>query len=172
MDSTIIEISGLTRRFAENTAVNQLSLTVFAGEVFGFLGHNGAGKTTTVRLLNGVLEPHSGSIQVLGLDPIADGPALRARTGVLTESASLDGRLTARENLLIFADLFGVPKISRQSRVDELLDFFELTAHARSQVAGFSTGKPIPHLRPRRQRRQLRGLRLPRGQVPVIAGWR
>lgn len=140
MDSTIIEISGLTRRFAENTAVNQLSLTVLAGEVFGFLGHNGAGKTTTVRLLNGVLEPHSGSIRVLGLDPIADGPALRARTGVLTESASLDGRLTARENLLIFADLFGVPKIHRQSRVDELLDFFELTAHARSQVAGFSTG--------------------------------
>ena len=77
-----------------------------AGEIFGFLGHNGAGKTTTVRLLNGVLEPTTGDARVLGLDPQALGPALRAKTGVLTETPSLDERLTARDNLSIYADSY------------------------------------------------------------------
>ena len=96
MSSPVIQISALSRRFGEKNAVDQLTLAVQTGEIFGFLGHNGAGKTTTVRLLNGVLEPTSGGAQVLGLDPQAAGPALRARTGVLTETPSLDERLTAR----------------------------------------------------------------------------
>lgn len=101
----------------ENIAIDKLNLEVRAGEVFGYLGHNGAGKTTIVRLLNGVLEAHSGNIRALGLDPINDGPALRAHTGVLTESASLDTRLTARDNLCIYADLFGVPRDSVPARI-------------------------------------------------------
>jgi len=105
MNTTIITVENLTRRFDDNVAVDNLTLEVHAGEVFGFLGHNRAVKTTTVRLLNGVLEPHGGTARVLGLDPITDGPALRARTGVLTESASLDSRLTAWDNLEIYADL-------------------------------------------------------------------
>lgn len=140
MNENIIQIKNLTRRFQEVTAVNGLTLSVRAGEIFGFLGHNGAGKTTTVRLLNGVLESHAGSALVLGLDPISDGPALRARTGVLTESASLDGRLTARDNLQIYADLFGVPRTVSPSRVEELLAFFNLSDHAGAKVSTFSTG--------------------------------
>lgn len=140
MNTPIIKIENLTRRFGEKTAIDQLSLEVRAGEIFGFLGHNGAGKTTTVRLLNGVLESHSGSARVLGLDPIADGPALRARTGVLTESASLDTRLTAYENLQIYADLFAVPHSRVAARVKELLAFFELSENANAKVATFSTG--------------------------------
>jgi ABC-2 type transport system ATP-binding protein len=140
MNKSIIHLKNLTRCFGENTAVDQLSLEVQAGEIFGFLGHNGAGKTTTVRLLNGVLEPHGGSARVLGLDPIADGPALRARTGVLTESASLDTRLTARDNLQIYADLFGVPREIVNLRVDELLQFFDLSESADAKVTTFSTG--------------------------------
>ena len=140
MDTSIICINNLTRRFGETTAVNDLSLDVYPGEVFGFLGHNGAGKTTTVRLLNGILESHAGTVRVFGLDPIKDGPMLRRRTGVLTESASLDTRLTARENLQIYADLFGVPVPQVKARVDELLDFFGLTKHAEDKVATFSTG--------------------------------
>jgi ABC-2 type transport system ATP-binding protein len=140
MTETIIHAENLTRRFGEKTAVDQLSLEVQAGEIFGFLGHNGAGKTTTVRLLNGVLESHGGSARVLGLDPIADGPTLRARTGMLTESASLDTRLTARDNLQIYADLFGVPREIVSLRVDELLRFFDLSENAEAKVATFSTG--------------------------------
>jgi ABC-2 type transport system ATP-binding protein len=86
MPDPIIAANGLTRRFDEAVAVDALTLEVYPGEVFGFLGHNGAGKTTTVRLLNGVLTPSAGQARVLGLDPIADGPALRRQTGVLTET--------------------------------------------------------------------------------------
>jgi ABC-2 type transport system ATP-binding protein len=110
MLSPVIQISSLTRRFGKTNAVDQITLDVQAGEIFGFLGHNGAGKTTTVRLLNGVLESTSGEAKVLGLDPQTQGPALRARTGVLTETPSLDERLTARDNLTIYADLYNVPR--------------------------------------------------------------
>lgn len=82
MTTTVIAAQQLTRRFGDKTAVDALTLEVQAGEVFGFLGHNGAGKTTTVRLLNGVLESHAGSARVLGLDPVADGAALRAHRRV------------------------------------------------------------------------------------------
>ena len=140
MSATIISSENLTRRFGDKNAVSNLNLEVHSGEVFGFLGHNGAGKTTTVRLLNGVLEAHGGKIRVLGLDPITDGPALRARTGVLTESASLDDRLTARDNLHIYADLFGVPRDKVASRASELLEFFELSEQADAKVATYSTG--------------------------------
>jgi ABC-2 type transport system ATP-binding protein len=72
-------------------AVERLTMEVHPGEVFGFLGHNGAGKTTTIRLLNGVLAPSDGTARVLGMDPMRDGPALRRRTGILTETPSVDG---------------------------------------------------------------------------------
>ena len=140
MSSPIIQVENLTRRFGDNIAVNDLSFEVKAGEVFGFLGHNGAGKTTTVRLLNGVLEAHGGSIRVLNMDPIDDGPSLRTHTGVLTESASVENRLTARDNLLIYADLFNVPSEKVSARVSELLEFFGLGDHTDEKVEAFSTG--------------------------------
>ena len=136
----VITINQLTRRFKETVAVNDLSLEVRAGEIFGFLGHNGAGKTTTVRLLNGVIEPTSGSMRVLGLDPQADGPALRARTGVLTETPSMDERLTAWDNLSIYADLYGVPRADVRPRIHELLAEFDLADRAQEKVGGYSKG--------------------------------
>jgi ABC-2 type transport system ATP-binding protein len=139
MATPVIETSSLTRRFGEKNAVDQLGLQVNAGEIFGFLGHNGAGKTTTVRLLNGVLEPTSGGARVLGMDPQAQGPALRLRTGVLTETPSLDERLTARDNLSIYAELYSLPRPVR-GRVDELLDEFELGDRAGEKVGGYSKG--------------------------------
>lgn len=140
MSSPVIQISSLTRRFGETKAVDQLTLDVQAGEIFGFLGHNGAGKTTTVRLLNGVLESTSGEAKVLGLDPQTQGPALRARTGVLTETPSLDERLTARDNLSIYADLYNVPLADVSARVDFLLAEFELADRADEKVGGYSKG--------------------------------
>jgi ABC-2 type transport system ATP-binding protein len=140
MSSPVIQTSSLARRFGHQNAVDQLTLEVQAGEIFGFLGHNGAGKTTTVRLLNGVLEPTSGEARVLGLDPQAEGPALRARTGVLTETPSLDERLTARDNLSIYADLYNVPQADVHDRVNSLLSEFELADRADEKVGGYSKG--------------------------------
>jgi ABC-2 type transport system ATP-binding protein len=138
--NAVISINHLTRCFKETTAVNQLDLEVQAGEIFGFLGHNGAGKTTTVRLLNGVIEPTSGSMSVLGLNPQIDGPALRARTGVLTETPSMDERLTAWENLSIYADLYGVPRSEVRQRIHSLLTEFDLADRAQEKVSGYSKG--------------------------------
>jgi len=130
----------LTRRFGELTAVDNLAIEVGQGEIFGFLGHNGAGKTTTIRLLNGVLEPSGGSIQVLGLDPMHQGPQLRRRTGVLTENPSLDERMTARENLTFYANLYDVPVDRVKPRIEELLETFELQERADEKVGGYSKG--------------------------------
>ncbi len=136
----VIATHNLTRRFGDVVAVDLLSLDVHAGEVFGFLGHNGAGKTTTVRLLNGVLAPSGGTARVLDLDPLDSGPLLRRRTGVLTETPSLDERLTGRENLQIYADLYDVPYTAVPGRVEELLETFELAHRADEKVGGYSKG--------------------------------
>ena len=140
MTDPVIVASDLGRRFGETVAVNQLELTVQAGEVFGFLGHNGAGKTTTIRMMNGILTPTTGSARVLGLDPMVDGTQLRSRTGVLTETPSLDERLTGRDNLTIYADLYRVPKDEVQARVDELLTGFDLIDRADDKAGGYSKG--------------------------------
>jgi ABC-2 type transport system ATP-binding protein len=140
MAAPVIQTSSLSRRFGEKNAVDHLTLEVQTGEIFGFLGHNGAGKTTTVRLLNGVLEPTSGNATILGLDPQTEGPALRAQTGVLTETPSLDERLTARENLSVYAELYNVPRGDVPGRVHALLTEFELAERADEKVGGYSKG--------------------------------
>jgi len=135
-----IETESLTVSFGSVVAVDALDLVVASGEVFGFLGHNGAGKTTTVRVLNGLLRPSAGRSTVLGLDPLADGSALRRRTGVLTETPALDERLTARENLTFFAAFYGIEGTQAAHRVDELLDIFELSERADERVDRYSKG--------------------------------
>jgi ABC-2 type transport system ATP-binding protein len=139
-DQVVIMTERLSRRFGETQAVDALTLDVHRGEVFGFLGHNGAGKTTTVRLLNGVLAPSEGHARVLGMDPATEGAALRQRTGVLTETPSLDEKLTARENLTIYAELYDVPKTAIPDRVMTLLDDFALADRADELVGGYSRG--------------------------------
>lgn len=139
-DTGAIAIEGLTRDFGAVRALDGLTLTVARGQVAGLLGHNGAGKTTSIRILNGLLAPTSGRASVLGMDPQRHGPQIRARTGVLTETPSLDERLTARENLAFAAQLFGVPSASVASRVVELLATFGLSERADDRAAGFSRG--------------------------------
>jgi ABC-2 type transport system ATP-binding protein len=141
MNSNIAFVTdGLTRHFGEVVAVDHLTLEVQAGEVFGFLGHNGAGKTTTVRMLNGVLAPTSGTARVLGLAPVEQGPALRRRTGVLTETPSLDERLTGRENLEIYAALYGIRRREIAARVKELMEVFQLDGRADEKASDYSKG--------------------------------
>ena len=135
-----LEATGLTRRFGEVTALEDVSFSIPAGQVVGLLGHNGAGKTTTIRLLNGLLSPSSGSARTLGRDPWEDGPAVRARSGVLTETPSLDERMTAREAMRFWAELWNVPRAEVPSRIDALLERFELARRADDRVGGYSRG--------------------------------
>jgi len=136
-----IEAHELSRTFGPTVALDGLSFELQAGEVLALLGPNGAGKTTTVRLLNGVLRPDRGGARVLGLDPVTDGEALRRRTGVLTENAGLDDRLTARENLTFVARIRGLEGRDGERRVDELLGRFGMSDRAGDKVQGFSTGQ-------------------------------
>ena len=140
-----IAISGLTRRFVRKnappiTAVDDLSLTIEAGEVFGVLGPNGAGKTTTVRLLNGLLSPTEGSARVLGLDPAQEGDAVRQQTGVLTETPSLYDTLSARQNLAFFGELYNLDPHDIPSRIDALLEEMGLSTRADDPVGTYSKG--------------------------------
>lgn len=136
----IIYTRGLTRHFGAKVAVADLTLEIEAGEVFGFLGHNGAGKTTTVRLLNGILAPTRGEARLFGLNPLTDGPAIRRQTGVLTETPSLDDRLTARTSLQIFGRIYNVPSTQLAARVEWLLQTFRLQAYADQKIGGYSKG--------------------------------
>jgi len=136
----VVEASGLTRRFGAKVAVDALDLVVARGEVLALLGHNGAGKTTTIRMLAGVLTPTAGTARVFGLSPFEHGPAVRARLGVLPEEHALEERLTARQNLRYYADLYGYPEDRVSARVDEMLARFGLSDAADRKVGGFSKG--------------------------------
>ena len=136
----IIRIENLTHCFKDRAALKNLSYTVKAGEIFALLGPNGAGKTTTIRLLNGLYQPTSGSLRVLGLDPLKDGNQLRQQTGVLTETNALYERLSARQNLLFFGTLYGMPAAALRDRIAELLKFFNLEDRANEKVGAYSKG--------------------------------
>jgi len=137
----VVETYELSRSFRGEPAVQALTIDVAPGEVIALLGPNGAGKTTTVRLLNGVLRPDSGSARVLGLDPATEGDELRRRTGVLSENAGLDDRLTARENLVTHGRIRGMGRADAERRADDLLERFGMADRASHLVQGFSTGQ-------------------------------
>ncbi len=139
--TALIQTHSLGRTFGDHTAVDDLTLRVEPGEILALLGPNGAGKTTTVRLLNGVLAPTSGSSTVLGYDPATEGDILRHYTGVLTENAGLDDRLTARENLAFAAQMRGMDRDTIDRRVGQLLEQFDLNDLADRRTQGFSTGQ-------------------------------
>jgi ABC-2 type transport system ATP-binding protein len=136
-----IETHDLTRSFPSGVALDGLTIDVQPGEVLALLGPNGAGKTTTVRLLNGILTPDRGHATVLGLDPSVHGDDVRRRTGVLTEHAGLDERLTARENLTLTGRMRGLDRAWSEKRTSELLEQFGMSDRADVQVQGTSTGQ-------------------------------
>lgn len=130
----------LERRFGSTVALAGVSFTVAAGEVVGLLGHNGAGKTTTLRILLGLLRPHGGTVRVFGLEPLIEGERVRARTGVVGEWPGLDERLTGRQLLSIFADLYAVPQRLQRQRISDLLECFGLNEVADRRVGTYSAG--------------------------------
>ena len=138
--TTAIESEGLSRNFGHLRAVSELDLKIDIGEVFGFLGPNGSGKTTTVRLLNCLLKPSSGWAKVMGYHLVESPTEIRRRTGVLTETAALYERLSAVENLKVFARLYGLSQVKASQRIDDLLEFLGLSARRDDAVGSFSTG--------------------------------
>jgi lipooligosaccharide transport system ATP-binding protein len=136
----MVRARGLVKRFGEFTAVDGIDVTIERGEAFGFLGPNGAGKSSTMRMIGCVSPPSGGELTVLGRDPQRDGSAIRARLGVVPQQDSLDTELTVRDNLLIYARYFGLPRAQARSKADELLEFAQLTDRADSIVEPLSGG--------------------------------
>ena len=136
----LVSARGLTKRFGELTAVDGIDVAVSRGEAFGFLGPNGAGKTSAMRMIGCVSPPSAGELQVLGMDPAVDGPAIRARLGVVPQRDTLDEELTVRENLLVYGRYFGLPRTTVRERAAELLEFAQLAERADSKVEPLSGG--------------------------------
>jgi ABC-2 type transport system ATP-binding protein len=135
-----IEVAGLTKKYGETVAVENLSLTVPAGSMFGFLGPNGSGKSTTIGCLTGLLDPTSGEIRILG-EPFRDGAvALKRRIGVMPESLGLFDALYAHEFLFFQARMFGLDEETARRRVGELLDAMELGGTGKKRLSEFSAG--------------------------------
>jgi len=134
----MIKTQGLTRRFGDLVAVNDLNLEVEKGEIFGFLGPNGAGKTTTIRMLAALIAPSSGEATVAGLHLGRENRAIREHVGVLTETPGLYKRLSAIDNLLFFAKLYGVPEPRKQA--ERYLQLFELWDRRDDLAGSFSKG--------------------------------
>jgi ABC-2 type transport system ATP-binding protein len=136
----MIRVSNLKKTFGSVTAVNDVSFEVAAGEIFAFLGPNGAGKTTTIKMLTTLLKPTAGSIELDGLDPLKQQNEARKRFGIVFQDPSLDGDLTAWENMEIHGVLYHVPHKVRRRRTEELLKLFELWERRDDQVKKFSGG--------------------------------
>lgn len=134
----MITINNLTKSFGDILAVDNLSLNIESGEVFGILGPNGAGKTTTIRMLSSLIGPTSGSATVAGLEVGKDNQEIRRNVGILTESPGLYDRLTAERNLLFFARLHEVE--DPEGQVEKYLKMLELWGRRRDVVGGFSKG--------------------------------
>jgi ABC-2 type transport system ATP-binding protein len=135
-----IEVEMLVKRFGDFTAVNGVSFAVGQGEIFGLLGPNGAGKSTLIRMLTTLLPPTSGTARVGGFDIVAHANDVRRAIGVIPQAMTSDLELTVRENLLIHAKLYGVPREKRKRIIGEMLEAVELTAWADKPVKNLSGG--------------------------------
>ena len=131
-----IEVNELSRTFNERRAVDRISFTVEAGEVFGFLGHNGAGKTTTIRMLSGQLRPTAGAARVAGCDVTTEQGRLRPLVGVVSENQNLYERMSGRENLAFAAKLYS----AKPARIDEVLHQVGMLERANDNVRQYSNG--------------------------------
>jgi lipooligosaccharide transport system ATP-binding protein len=136
----LVHAADLTKRFGSFTAVDGISFELRRGEAFGFLGPNGAGKSSTMRMIGCVSPPTGGDLTILGMDPVSQGPAIRARLGVVPQEDRLDEELTVRENLLIYGRYFGLSKAVIADRTDRLLDFVQLSERGGDQVEPLSGG--------------------------------
>ena len=136
----LVEARSLTKHFGDFVAVDAIDFEVRRGEVFGFLGPNGAGKSSTMRMIGCVSPATSGVLRVLGLDPAADGPRIRARLGVVPQEDTLDTEISVFDNLVVYGRYFGIAKPLLRQRAAELLEFVQLDDRADSKVDPLSGG--------------------------------
>ena len=136
----LVSARSLTKRFGDLVAVDGIDFEVRRGEAFGFLGPNGAGKTSTMRMIGCTSPPSEGSLTVIGMDPIAQASQIKRSIGVVPQIDNLDIELTVRENLEMYARYFDVAREEAARRIDELLDFVQLTEKANSRVEPLSGG--------------------------------
>lgn len=135
-----IEVRDLTKRYGEILAVDNITLDVKGGEIFGFLGPNGAGKTTTIRMLTGLCRPTAGTARILGFDVASEIVEVKKRIGVIPEVSNLYDELSAFDNLLFMAQLYGIPRSQRKARAEELLKTFGLYERKDHLFSIFSRG--------------------------------
>ncbi|MFP4027556.1 MAG: ATP-binding cassette domain-containing protein [Candidatus Brocadiia bacterium] len=138
--SSIIEVEGLTRRFGELVAVNGVEFDVAEGEIFGFLGPNGAGKTTTVRMLTGVIDPTEGTARIEDHDIRTDSLGAREHLGIVPEEANVYLDLSVWRNVMLMAELHGVPRAKRREEGDRLLDRLGLGNRKQQKARALSKG--------------------------------
>lgn len=136
----LIEASQIRKTYGDFVAVNDIDFTVTRGESFGLLGPNGAGKSTTMRLIASTLQRTSGDLKILGKDPNTHGPEIRAHLGVVPQIDNLDNELSVYENLYIYGRYFGLTKSYLKPKVDELLEFAQLTEKRTEKVDHLSGG--------------------------------
>jgi ABC-2 type transport system ATP-binding protein len=140
MSENIIEVKNLIKKFDDFTAVDNISFEVKKGEVFAFLGPNGAGKSTTIKILTTLLKKTDGEVRLNGFDPDKNADDVRHSFGIVFQDPSLDDELTAWENMEFHGVLYGVKKKLRRERIDQLLNFVELSERKNDLVKEFSGG--------------------------------
>ncbi|MGA8848813.1 MAG: ATP-binding cassette domain-containing protein [Dehalococcoidia bacterium] len=135
-----VAVENLVKIYPRVRAVDGISFTIPKGEIFGLLGPNGAGKTTTIRILLTLIKPTAGKIRVFGLDALTDPDRVRQMAGYVPQDVSVDGEITAYENILIYSKLYGMPRNERKQRIKEVLEYMDLQERANSLVNTFSGG--------------------------------
>jgi len=138
--SSAIDVRGLRKAFGAHTVLAGIDLSLDRGEIFALLGPNGAGKTTTIQILTTLTRPDAGSVHVAGQDALRSPRAVKQRIALTGQSAAVDERLSARQNLVMFGRLSGLPRVAARERAAELLTRFGLTDAATRRVATFSGG--------------------------------
>lgn len=136
----IIRVSNLTKKFDKVTAVDNISFSINKGEVFAFLGPNGAGKSTTIKILITLLKPTTGDGIIDGFSVMRHAGNVRRVIGYVPQMISVDGTLTAFENMMLMAKLYDIPSAERKERIRNMLSFLELEQHANDLVRTFSGG--------------------------------
>ena len=136
----MLNIEHLTKRYGDKTAVDDLSLHIFPGEIFGFIGHNGAGKSTTIKSAVGILQFDAGKITINGADLLADPIACKRQLAYIPDNPDLYDYMSGIKYLNFIADIFGIPADVRQEKIRRYADLFELTGDLAQPISAYSHG--------------------------------
>jgi ABC-2 type transport system ATP-binding protein len=140
MAENAVIVKDLVKIYPKVKAVDNVSFTIDKGEIFGLLGPNGAGKTTTIRILLTLIKPTSGTINILGINALANSYKVRQMAGYIPQDVSVDGDLTGYENILMYSKLYGVTREERKKRIKEVLEYLDLEDRAEDMVSRYSGG--------------------------------